>query len=153
MEDNKDKLTLNKDGSYDYDGDCNLSKLKLVEITIQFNKIAGHFSCVENKLTSLKGGPKIVKGSFWCSFNNLKTLEHCPESIGGSFICNYNKLTSLEYCPKIVNGRFLCDNNNLTSLEYCPKIVKESFWCNDNKTKFTKEDVEKVCKVGGDIVV
>ena len=79
-------------------------------------------------------------------FNKFKDKE-------GDFYCSFNNLTSLEGAPKIVEGDFYCFYNNLTSLEGAPKIVKGDFYCGHNKVKFTVEDVKKVCKVSGIIIV
>ena len=61
----------------------------------------------------------------------------------------------LEDCPKIVKGFFSCSHNNLTSLEGCPEIVEGIFYCPAQKNghNFTKEEVEKYCKVSGNIYV
>jgi len=78
--------------------------------------------------------------------------------INGYFSIANNQLTSLKGCPRSVdrgnknyNGDFNCESNNLTSLRYAPKYITGSFICYDNKKEFSKEDVEKVCKVGGAI--
>ena len=93
----------------------------LIKITYQvlktFKKVEGFFNCSNNKLKSLKEGPKIVNGNYYC---------------------NDNKLTSLEGCPSIINGEFNCSNNELNSLKKGPEIVKCSFYCNDNKLKMLR---------------
>jgi len=80
-----------------------------------------------------------------------------PEVFNGSFYCDKNQLTSLEGAPEKVGGKFMCKNNKLTSLKGAPKEVGIRFggWfdCGSNTTKFTKEDVKKVCKVNGSIYV
>ena len=138
-------------------------------------EVGGVFDCSSNKLTSLKGGPKEVGGDFNCPYNSLTSLEGVPKELRGNFDCSLNKLTSLPFkfvkvggffncytnnltslegAPKEVGGSFYCYYNNyLTSLEGAPKEVGGNFDCFSNKTKFTKEDIEKVCKVRGKITV
>ncbi len=127
---------------------------KYLNKKIDFNKFKdkeGDFYCSYNKLTSLKGAPKIVKGGFSCSFNKLTSLEGAPKIVEGDFYCGHNKLTSLKGSPKIVEGDFNCFNNKLTSLEGAPKEVNGDFYCYNNIVQFTTEDVQKVCKVSGKI--
>jgi hypothetical protein len=73
--------------------------------------------------------------------------------IHGDFSCDSHNLISLKGCPKIVEGNFYCKNNNLTTLEGCPEKVGGIFNCRRNKVKFTKPDVQKLCKVKKDIYV
>ena len=108
-----------------------LVDLDLKELPITFGTVGGSFNCSCNKLTSLKGCPKKVK----------------------CFYCDLNKLTSLKGSPREVENNFWCSDNYLTSLEGCSKKVNGAFACSHNKKQFTKEDVEKVCKVGRDIIV
>ena len=51
---------------------------------IQFNKITHNFSCSQNELSSLKGGPLYVGGNFYCYQNNLTSLKYLPKYIGGN---------------------------------------------------------------------
>ena len=86
------RSTKNADGSLDFEGDVNLDNLKLKELPdLNINKVNGYFNCSHNKLTSLKGCPKIVNGYFSCSSNNLTSLEGCPREINGDFYCENNK--------------------------------------------------------------
>ena len=39
------------------------------------------------------------------------------------------------------------------SIGFGPKIVEKDFWCIINTKKFTKEEVEEICEVGGKIHV
>lgn len=117
-------------------------------------EVGENFVCDNNKLVSLKGCPKKVGHNFLCKKNKLVSLEGCPEKIPGSFFCNYNELTTLEGGPKEVGGTFDCADNQLTSLEGCPAKVDGMFFCSYNKgKKFTKSDVEKLCKVKNSIHV
>jgi hypothetical protein len=112
------------------------------------------FSCYNNQLTSLEFAPTSVSGSFECYNNQLTSLEFSPTSVN-TFSCYNNQLTSLEFAPTTVRFDFKCSNNQLTSLEFVPKNVGGSFW-GENQTngyKFTKEEVQSVCQVGGSIYV
>lgn len=71
--------------------------------------------------------------------------------IEGNFNCSYNHLTSLRGCPEYVSGFFTCADNKLESLEYCPKIVGGDICYYNNKSRFTLEDIQKVCEVNGRI--
>ncbi len=169
------RSTKNADGSYDVEGNVNLSFLKLKEFPLKFNKVNGSFYCNNNQLTSLSGCPKYVVNAFYCDNNQLTDLKGGPLIIDGSFNCAFNQLTSLEGCPKAVRYDFNCDNNQLsnligcpsrigynfdcsfnqlTSLEGCPKEIRQDFVCFHNRIKrFTVKDVKKVCNIYGDVYV
>ena len=81
-----------------------------------------------------------------------KDFEELPYKFGkvkgGFTIEGCKNLTSLKNCPDYVNASFDIDScSQLDSLEGCPKEVKENFWCTDCKRRFTKEEVESLCKV------
>ena len=63
--------------------------------------------------------------------------------------------TGIEIHPGAEIGEnFFCSNNKLVSLKGCPKKVGGVFYFENNKGKrFTKSEVEKVCKVGNEIYV
>ena len=144
---------INDDLSIDVNGDVNLRGQYLVAIPIRFNYVSGDFWCNRNKLTSLKGAPKLVGGDFWCSWNKLESLEGAPREVGGSmwcsdlgltslkgaprevggtFQCAQNKLTNLIGAPRHVGGHFNCGWNELTTLEGAPKTVGQHFYCEHN---------------------
>ena len=164
----------NEDGSYDVDGNIDLSSMMLEKFPVKFNKISedfwcnvnnlttlegapssvgGTFWCHDNKLTDLEGAPRSIGEDFWCYRNKLTSLEGAPNSVGGDFTCTHTKLTSLEGAPTSVGGTFSCSRNNLTDLEGAPKSVGGKFYCDHNKKKFTEEEVRAVCNVEGDIHV
>jgi hypothetical protein len=60
-------------------------------------------------------------------------------------------LTSLNGSPENVRRNFICIFNRLISLEGGPKEVGGNYVCWGNITKFTVEDVRKVCNVKGEI--
>lgn len=53
--------------------------------------------------------------------------------------------------PIEVTDYFSIQMNDLTSLEFSPKIVGGPYYCNTNPGNFMTNQVEAVCKVGGDI--
>lgn len=94
--------TINNDLSVDVDDDwttiaVSLDKKCLLSIDVQFNIANGHFSCSNNKLTSLKGCPRIVKGNFSCKNNKLKSLDYLPDVIYGKIYCDKHLYNTKEY--------------------------------------------------------
>lgn len=71
-----------------------LNQKNLVEFPeyIQFNECLATFSCSNNRLTSLRGCPKIVRGSFYCHHNDLNSLDYSPQIVCGDFKCGDNKI-------------------------------------------------------------
>jgi hypothetical protein len=70
----------------------------------------------------------------------------------GDFYCSSN-IISLEGSPEKINGRFDCSYcDGLKSLKGCPKEVTGDFWCLFSFFEFKKEDIRKVCDVGGKII-
>lgn len=86
-----ENYTINNDGSIDVDGSIDLSGKGYTELPIQFRKVAGDFSCANNKLTTLKGCPDTVESEFNASYNKLYTLYYCPR-VTFSFYVGDNKL-------------------------------------------------------------
>jgi len=84
--------TINEDFTIDVEGHTDLGECGLIEFPpyIKFGKISGYFTCHNNRLISLKGGPKYVAGDFCCSINNLSSPEGCPSYVGGDFYCEGN---------------------------------------------------------------
>jgi hypothetical protein len=66
-------------------GDVDITHKQLFKIPVQFNEVAGNFSCSYNKLSNLKGCPRKVAGNFACSANHLESLEGCPKYVVKSF--------------------------------------------------------------------
>ena len=112
--------SINDDLTVDVDENVYLLRKGLTELPIQFEMVTGDFECSHNKLTNLKGCPRIVKGNFYCNSNEITSLKGCPKVVKGNFNCSDNKLKSLEGCPEIIEGEFNCNRNNLTSFEYLP---------------------------------
>jgi hypothetical protein len=137
----KGTYTINPDGSYDVEGDVDLSDRDLTELPIKFNKVSGYFYCYNNKLTSLKGCPKIVGGDFNCYNNQLTSLIGSPEKVGSYFDCHDNKLTSLKGCPKEVGGKFDCSFNNLTNFKGFNCKISNKLYCDNNHIK----EIYKLC--------
>jgi len=125
---------INDDLTIDVDGYVYLECKNLITIPefIQFRRINGEFNIYENELISLKGCPINVTGNFWCNNNKLLSLEHSPLLVGASFGCSHNLINSLEGAPSSVG---------------------KNFYCRFNPTKFSTEDVRKVCNVTETIYV
>jgi hypothetical protein len=102
--------SINSDGLVDVDGSVFLNHKRLTKLPLKFGKVTGDFSCVRNKLTTLKG---------------------CPNTVDGYFSCNYNNLTSLEFCPRRVGGEFCCARNNIREFSG-PKYIGDGFFCHTN---------------------
>lgn len=128
---------INDDLTIDTLGSVSLSGYKEKQLPdyIQFSKVFGYFECSNCKnLESLKGCPK--------EFCKIFSCENCP------------KLKSLEGAPQEVDGYFDCSGcDNLTSLTGAPQEVGGTFFCTRCGEKFTEDDVKKLCKVKGRIIV
>lgn len=78
-----------------------LDKLDKLPDGIQFNEAKAGFSIINNRLTTLKGCPRIIsKGGFYCGKNNLTSLEYAPEIIIGTANFSGNPITSLHNIHK-----------------------------------------------------
>ena len=72
--------------------------------------------------------------------------------IDGDIHLDYCGLDFLKGLPKVTVSYFSCEGNNLMSLKGAPAVVNGDFFCRGNPGKFTKADVEAVCRViGGEI--
>jgi len=145
--------SIDENGLCNVEGDVDLNGQDLTEIPIPFGAITGSFLCGYNHLKSLKNAPKHVGDDFYCNNNFLTTLEYAPTIVGGNFRCHNNHLTTLEFAPEYVGDDFWCAKNKLNSLEYAPNYVGGYFYCENNSMKFTEQEVRKVCKVVGRVVV
>ena len=120
-------------GLVDVEGDFDCSGQDLSDFKgVRFGVVERHFSCSDNRLTSLEGAPREVGRSFNCDDNLLTSLEGAPQKVRGGFSCHNNRLTSLEGAPREVGWSFWCHNNRLTSLEGAPEKVRWYFLCDDN---------------------
>lgn len=132
------QYSINQDLSVYIDENIDLSSHSLQEIPIQFDTVVGSFDCTNNKLTSLKGCPKIVIGDFICAENQLTNLKYCPTIIKGNLYCSTNLLTTLEGCCEEILFNFSCTDNKLTTLKYGPKKVGAHYDCGFNPIKNLK---------------
>ena len=109
---------------------------------------------IENYTINSKGEID-VDGDVNLRENNIIELPYKFGKVTGFFEMEMCKnLTSLKNCPDKVGRYFSCSFcRQLDSPKGCPKEVGSDFWCNDCKRKFTKEEVESLCKVKRDIVV
>ena len=125
--------TINSKGEIDVNGSVWLNYKDFKELPYKFGYV--------NKTFSLRG----------CK--NLISLKNCPNIVHVQFSCSdCKRLDSLEGCPKEVVKNFYCtDCKRLYSLEGCPTKVGGDFHCGDCKRRFTKEEVNSLCEVNGDI--
>jgi len=115
------KAIKNEDGSYDVEGNVDLSGLGLTKLPIKFRYVSEGFYCCTNKLTSLEGAPQIVDGDFLCHNNNLTSLEGAPKEVSGNFLCSSNNLTSLKGIGE-VKGKIFCGGNPVSREELLKTI-------------------------------
>ena len=92
-------------------------------------KISGSFN-------SANGLPEFIK------FNNCS----------GDFIID-GGITDMLGFPELVEGNLGVSDQKLTNLNGCPKIVKGDFHIFGNPTKFSREEIMKICQVGGKIYI
>jgi len=112
------------DGTLDVFEDVNLWGKYLTKLPFNFGKVNGYFNCSVNKLTNLKGAPKVVNGDFYCYGNRLKNLKGAPEIVNGNFNCDSNKLKSLEGINLDgISGNIIVNNNPDLKL-----TEKEELW-------------------------
>ena len=107
------KVTINPNGTIDYDGNVGLYNKGLTRIPLQFNHVFGYFNCAWNPaLKSLVGSPKIVDGYFYCYSNpGLESLVGGPKKVLGDYSCSRCKnLKSLKGVAKFIGGNFDCLN-------------------------------------------
>jgi hypothetical protein len=88
--------------------------------------VEGDFNFSKNHVSTLKGGPKIVKGHFAGNLNSLDSLEGAPEFVGENFNLSQNNIKSLKGCPKEIGGDFIMFLNDLLSLEGGPTKIDKS---------------------------
>lgn len=154
LEEFKDSLIYNGDGTYDSDDDVYVPEqaVKNGKLLIKFRHVKGTFYSANLGLITLIGCPKIVDGAFYSHGNNYDTLEGSPEVLNGDYFnCRESNLKSLKGCTKIIHGNFSCSDNMLKSVDYAPKIVYGNFYCYGNYKIFTEEEIKKVCDVKGRI--
>ena len=92
-----------------------------------------------------------VKGSVQVMMYKGSKLPVKFNYVSDYFSCSFNTLTSLEGCPSFVGRYFNCQNNLLSSIEFAPKSVATNFYCQMNLVKFSKDEITKICHVGGSI--
>lgn len=105
------------------------------------------FTCTQNKIENLIGGPKTIKmpsrtdlingliGRYNCSFNSkLTSLEGAPTEVY-HFICHGTRIKNLKGSPKYCTEMNLF-SNGLTSLEGGPEFIK---WIDLNSNLYLYE--------------
>jgi hypothetical protein len=93
---------------------------------------------------------------------DLIALEYFTEGIPeyakfnickGSFIIDGKSLPDMIGCPRIVEKDFVVSNNEIENLNGSPSEVYGDYNIRGNPTKFSRDDIMNVCKVGGRIIV
>ena len=142
------------------DSDVRIKNDKITQLTNDFFEwgvVKGYFNCSYcDSLKDLQGAPKKVGGSFLCNCcESLKDLTGAPKKVDRNFYCyECASLTSLDGAPKEVDGDFDCyECKSLKTLQGAPEKVGGDFYCYECKIKFTEDDVKKVSKVKGKIIV
>lgn len=126
---NIENYSINEDLSVDVRGIVDLSRENLEHIPINFNKVLHSFHCNFNNLKSLAGAPKEVGADFSCMRNKLTSLKHMPLK-ATSVDCSFNFLKSLDCLPLNVET-LRCDNNQITSLRGVFDTI-HTLTCTDN---------------------
>ena len=124
----------------------------------QVNKVEIEAWCdeigIENYIINSQGEID-VDGDVILDYRDFEELPYKFGTINGYFsLGGCKNLISLKNCPNYIMGNNMFDIDlcsQLDSLEGCPKEVGGSFFCRDCKRKFTKEEVESLCKVKGTI--
>lgn len=110
----------------------------------------GDFRIENTGIESLEGCPKEVTGTVWLRNNKkLTSLKGGPKIVGSDYIANNNNLTSLEGSPEKVNADFMVHYNNIKSLEGCPKYVKADFWAHHNSLTNLHNIHKQIKHIGG----
>jgi len=131
--------------------DCDLTSLKGCPKIIM-----GMFTCSDNELQDLEGGPIIAHrynadscglkslfgapkyvGHFSAQRNHLMELDHLPK-VARDISLKYNSLISLKGSPKVVYGDFIVTDNKLRSLEGGPEVVGGQYEFLQNPLKSLK---------------
>ena len=93
-----------------------------------------------------------VDGNVNLIYKDFKELPYKFGEVSGFFDIGHNpNLISLKNCPDYTKGFSCSQCSKLDSLKGCPKEVRGGFWCGDCKRKFTREEIQSLCKVKRDI--
>ena len=137
-----ENYTITPEG-IDVHQDVDLYNCELPELPFQFNVIHGNFSCSGNKLTSLRGAPRVVQGYFSCADNKLKSLHDIPKFVQGDFYCAYThnakkmKVPPWEY-------RFLLFSEIQGEIETESKALDEFFRKYKNKKSLIPQALKEL---------
>ena len=113
-----------------------------------------HIDYIQQFIT-INGNELTYNGFF--KAKQLKTIEKYYKNyiinVNDSVYLSSRCLIEIPVQFGYVKNNFWCSYNQLTSLKGFPKKVKGSIHCMFNPGKFTKEEIEKCCEVGGTIYV
>ena len=99
----------------------------------------------------------IIRGDF-IAIESWHMRDGIPEYVrfnkcSGSFIIDEKSLPDMIGCPRVIEGDFIVSNNKINNLNGSPEEVYGDYNIKGNQKNFTKEEIQKVCKVGGRIIV
>ena len=124
---------------------------RIKEFMKEFEKYndLGHWTINDNMEVDVDGDINLCGYFFYKRSEDQIKLPIQFGKVTGMFSISQNRLISLKGCPETVGGNFYCYDNCLTSLEYSPKYVGGNYVHGKSDIKFSRENVEKVCKVVG----
>lgn len=110
----------------------------------------GDFRLENTDVESLEGCPHEVTGTVWIRNNKkLTSLKGGPKIVGNDYIANNCSLVSLEGSPEKIDVDFMVHHNNIDSLEGCPKFVGCDFWIHTNKLTNLHNIHKQIKHIGG----
>lgn len=118
-----------KNGKINVFGNLNLDLNGDFPEYIQFYHVYGYVNIGNCNLTTLKGCPVLIDGWFSCNDNRLTTLKYGPKRVqikrqfNTNYECNGNILTSLKGLPKTLPGNLWVFNN---AKKFTHKDVKDA---------------------------
>lgn len=110
----------------------------------------GDFRLENTDVESLEGCPHEVTGTVWIRNNKkLTSLKGGPKIVGNDYIANNCSLVSVEGSPEKIDIDFMVHNNNIESLEGCPKFVGCDFWIHTNNLSNLHNIHKQIKHIGG----
>lgn len=96
-----------------------IDNMNLKHFPLTFNIVEGSFSCVNNRLTTLKGAPKEITGDFNCTSNFITSLKFMPIVLGDDEGINFdnNLVTNFNYLPNNLELNYLSCIKNPIKIE------------------------------------
>ena len=102
----------------------------------------------KDRITSLKGCPKIVNGNFeLVSCPKITCIDDFPEYVMGDVILKDMNLNDFKGLPNKINGNLYIDYCKVKSLEGLPNEIKGKLICHNsqlNRKWIEEEDIKKI---------